>query len=145
MRRSVMRLRHFLSLLLPMVLALAAAAPTSGLQAQQQPAHQPSMTNADLVKLVQAGVPESAIVASIHSSAPAYDLSSDGIVALHKAGVTQGELEAAIAASSANHPAAAAPTSSAPAPSVPAATHIPTVALLINGSRRPIPLEKVHL
>jgi hypothetical protein len=107
------------------------------------------MTNADLVKLVQAGVPESAIIASIHSSAAAYDLSSDGIVALHKAGVTQGELEAAIAANSATHPAAAAPAPSAaapsPAPSVPAATHIPTVALLVNGSPRPIPLEKVQL
>jgi hypothetical protein len=139
-----MRLRHFLSLLLPMVLALASAAPASALQAQQQPAHQPTMTNADLVKLVQAGVPESAIIASIHSSAAAYDLSSDGIVALHKAGVTQGELEAAIAANSAAHPAAAAPAPS-PAPSVPAATHIPTVALLVNGSPRPIPLEKVQL
>src|SRR3954452_20916695 len=142
MRRSVMRLRHFLSLLLPMVLALAAAAPASGLQAQQQPARQPSMTNADLVKLVQAGVPESAIIASIHSSAPAYDLSSDGIVALHKAGVTQGELEAAIAANSVTLPA---PAAAAAAPALPAATHIPTVALFINGSPRPIPLEKVHL
>jgi hypothetical protein len=84
-------------------LILAAAAPASAWQA----APQPTMTNADLVKLVQAGVPESAIIASIHSSAPAFDLSSDGIVALHKAGVTQGELEAAIAASSAAHPATA--------------------------------------
>ena len=139
-----MRVPHFLSLLLPVVLALASAAPSPALQAQQQPARQPTMTNADLVKLVQAGVPESAIIASIHSSAAAYDLSSDGIVALHKAGVTQGELEAAIAANSATHPAAAAPAPS-PAPAVPAATHIPTVALLVNGSPRAIPLEKVQL
>src|SRR4051794_41549286 len=106
MRRSVMRLRQFLSphFLLPMVLALTAAAPASALQAQQQSAHQPTMTNADLVKLVQAGVPESAIIASIHSSAAAFDLSSDGMVALHKAGVTEGELQAAIAANSATHP-----------------------------------------
>jgi hypothetical protein len=123
-----------------MVLALAAAAPASALQAQQQSAHQPTMTNADLMKLVQAGVPESAIIASIHSSAPAFDLSSDGIVALHKAGVTEGELQAAIAANSATHPAAAAPAASAPA-----ATHIPTVALVVNGSPRIIPLEKVQL
>ena len=125
-------------------LVLAAAAPASAWQA----APQPTMTNADLVKLVQAGVPESAIIASIHSSAPAFDLSSDGIVALHKAGVTQGELEAAIAASSAAHPAtaptapAAAPAPAAPAP---AATHLPTVALVTAGASRPIPLEKVQL
>jgi hypothetical protein len=101
------------------------------------------MTNADLVKLVQAGVPESAIIASIHSSTPAFDLSSDGIVALHKAGVTQGELEAAIAASAA--PAASAPASAAPTASAPAATHTPSVALIVSGSPRPIPLEKVQL
>ena len=135
------RLPLWLSLLF---LILAAAAPASAWQA----APQPTMTNADLVKLVQAGVPESAIIASIHSSAPAFDLSSDGIVALHKAGVTQGELEAAIAASSAAHPAtaptapAAAPAPAAPAP---AATHIPTVALVTAGASRPIPLEKVQL
>jgi hypothetical protein len=108
------------------------------------------MTNADLVKLVQAGVPESAIIASIHSSAAAFDLSSDGIVALHKAGVTEGELQAAIAANSATHPAAAAAASAptnaaAPAAAAPAATHIPIVALLVNGSPRAIPLEKVQL
>ncbi len=135
------RLPLWLSLLF---LVLAATASASAWQA----APQPTMTNADLVKLVQAGVPESAIVASIHSSAPAFDLSSDGIVALHKAGVTQGELEAAIAASSAAHPAtapAAPATAPAPTASAPAATHIPTVALVTGGASRPIPLEKVQL
>src|SRR5689334_13543335 len=127
-----------LSLLL---LILSAAAPASARQA----APQPKMTNADLVKLVQAGVPESAIIASIHSSAPAFDLSSDGLVALHKAGVTQGELEAAIAASSASHPATAPAATPAPAASAPAATHIPSVALVTGGASRPIPLEKVQL
>ena len=122
--------------LLPIFLNLAGMAPASALQARQQP----TMTNADLVKLVQAGVPESAIIASIHSSAPSFDLSSDGIVALHKAGVTQGELEAAIAAGSGAHSAGPAP-----AASTPAATHIPTAALVVSGSPRPIPLEKVQL
>ena len=146
-----MTLHHFV---LPMVLALAAAAPASALQAHQQPAQpsaqQPAMTNADLVKLVQAGVPESAIIASIHTSAPAFDLSADGLVALHKAGVTQGELEAAIAANSASHPAGAAPaapvpTASAPTASTAATTHIPTVALVVSGASRRITLEKVQL
>jgi hypothetical protein len=99
------------------------------------------MMNADLVKLVQAGVPESAIIASIHSSAPNFDLTSDGLVALHKAGVTQGELEAAIAASSGSHPA----SSTAATTSAPSTTHLPTVALLANGSPQQIPLEKVQL
>lgn len=122
--------------LLSMVLTFVAATHAWGLQVRQQSA----MTNADLVKLVQAGVPESAIIASIRSSASAFDLSSDGIVALHKAGVTQGELEAAIAANSATHPAPSA--AAAPAP---AAAHTPTVALIVGGSPRPMPLEKVQL
>ena len=138
-RRSLLPALHPTLILLLMVLTVAAAAPARALQAQQQP----TMTNADLVKLVQAGVPESAIIASIHSSAPAFDLSSDGLVALHKAGVTQAELEAAIAASSATHPASSAPA--APAASAPAAAHVPTVALIAGGSSRPIPLEKVQL
>jgi hypothetical protein len=141
--------RHFLLPLSLLILNLAAATPASAWQQQSQT----KMTNADLVKLVQAGVPESAIIASIRSSVPAFDLSSDGLVALHKAGVTQGELEAAIAASSATHPAATpapAPTpsataTSAPAASAPAAKHIPTVALVTDGASRPIPLEKVQL
>src|ERR1700759_2630030 len=125
-----MTLHHFV---LPTVLALAAAAPAPALQAHQQlaqhPAKPPARPNADLVKLVQAGVPESAIIASIHTSAPAFDLSADGLVALHKAGVTQGELQAAIAPTSAAHPpgaAPAAPTPTASAPTAPAApaTHI---------------------
>ena len=135
-----MTLHHFV---LPMVLALAAAAPAS--QAHQQPAQQPAMTNADLVKLVQAGVPESAIIASIHGSVPAFDLSADGLVALHKAGVTQGELEAAIAANSAAHPAGAAPVASAPTPPTATPAHIPTVALIVSGTPRPITLEKLQL
>jgi hypothetical protein len=97
------------------------------------------MTNADLVKLVQAGVPESAIIASIRSSTPNFDLTPDGLVALHKAGATQAELEAAIAASSGTHPAN-------PAPAIPApSTGLPTVALIVNGAPRQIALEKVQL
>ena len=105
-----MHLYHFL----PLVLTVAAV-PPSPMAQQQHP-----MNNTDLMKLVQAGVPESAIIASIRSSTPAFDLSSDGLIALHKAGVTEGELEAAIAASNTAHPtpapnAAPAATSAAPA------------------------------
>jgi hypothetical protein len=130
-----------------LAVTLATAIPASAMQASpQQPTQQPRMTNADLLKLVQAGVPESAIIASIRSSAPAFDLSSDGLVALHKAGVTQGELEAAIAANSAAHPASAAPAAPAGPPvSAPAATHVPKVALFVGDSPHPIPLEKVQL
>jgi hypothetical protein len=130
---SLLRLHRYL---LPAVLIFAAV-PAPALQAQQQR----PMTNADLVKLVQAGVPESAIIASIRSSTPNFDLTSDGLVALHKAGVTQGELEAAITASSSG----ARPSNPAPAATTPSTTHLPTVALIVNDSPQPLRLEKVQL
>jgi hypothetical protein len=123
---------------LPVVLTLAAVS-SPGLMAQQQ--H--PMNNTDLVKLVQAGVPESAIIASIRSSAPAFDLSSDGLIALHKAGVTQGELEAAIAANNSAHPSPA--PNAAPAAATAAPASLPSVALLVNGTPRQLTLEKVLL
>lgn len=124
---------------LPMVLTLAAVASLPVVQAQQQ--H--PMNNADLIKLVQAGVPESAIIASIRSSASAFDLSSDGLIALHKAGVTQGELEAAITASNGAHPAPASAPAAASTPAV--ASSLPSVAMLANGTPRQLALEKVQL
>jgi hypothetical protein len=121
-----------------LVLTLAAV-PAPTLMAQQQ--H--PMNNTDLVKLVQAGVPESAIIASIRSSTPAFDLSSDGLIALHKAGVTQGELEAAIAASNTMHPSPGPNAPPAATSAVPAS--LPSVALLVNGTPRQLTLEKVQL
>ena len=128
-----MRMHRFL----PLVLAIAVAVPEMALQAQQQ--H--TMNNDELIKLVQAGVPESAIVGSIRSCTPAFDLSTDGLIALHKAGVTQAELEAAIAASSSAHPA----TAPSPSPAAAATASVPSVALVMNGTQRALPIEKVQL
>jgi hypothetical protein len=52
-----------------------------------------ALTNADVVKMVNAGVPESAIITSIQSSPTKFDLSLDGLRSLHRAGVGQAILE----------------------------------------------------
>ncbi len=54
---------------------------------QQTPAH--PLTNADVIKMVKAGVPQSTIVTSIQSSPTQFDLSPQGLSSLHRAGVNQ--------------------------------------------------------
>jgi hypothetical protein len=65
-------------------LALAAFAQT-GRQAKP-------LTNADVVEMSRAGVPESTIILAIQSTPAKFDVSADGILALHAAGVTEAVL-----------------------------------------------------
>jgi hypothetical protein len=46
------------------------------------------MTNQDVIRMVQTGLPETAIVASIQRSVPAFDLSANGLIQLKQAGVS---------------------------------------------------------
>lgn len=92
---------------LPAPPAQASVAPTS--QQEQAPSghpqsHSPAsskITNDHVIRMVKAGVPESAIIASIQSSRGEFDLSADGLLALHRAGVNQRILETMIASQSA--------------------------------------------
>jgi hypothetical protein len=45
------------------------------------------VTNADVLKLAAAGLPDSVILAKINSSPCSFDLSTDALVALKQAGV----------------------------------------------------------
>jgi len=68
----------------------------SGTPAQVQSGRsdqKPPLTNADVVKMVKASVPESVIVSSIQSSPAKFDRSPDALLALHRAGVSQKILE----------------------------------------------------
>jgi len=57
----------------------------------------PPLTNADVIKMVKAGVPESAIVDSIQSSSAKFDVSPDALLNLHQAGVGQKVLDTMLA------------------------------------------------
>ncbi len=63
--------------------------------AQQAPK---PLTNDGVIKMVQAGLSESVILAAIQSSPARYDVSTDGLIKLKKAGVTADEMKAIIAA-----------------------------------------------
>lgn len=119
---------------------------------------QPSkpLTNAEVIKMVKAGVPEAAIVTSIQSSPAKFDVSPDGLIALHQAGVSAKEIDAILAASGSKAPGdapapSAAPTadarsapSAAPTPSEPK-FHMPSVTVLQQGAAQNLPLEKTQL
>lgn len=111
------------------------------------------MTNADVIKMVKGGLPESVVIGSIQSQPAKYDLSPDGLIALHTAGLTQGEMDAILTASGkAPSPAAApkpAPTDTLNAVTTASATplkgHLPKVTLVLGGGSQPLPLEKTQL
>lgn len=124
---------------------------------------QKPLTNKDVVTMVKGGLDESVVVAAIQEHPANYDTSPTALLALKKAGVTKGEMNAILAASgngAANGGAAAPSTQAADAggassaPSQPIAAplaasgprwQMPTVALVQNGSSQALALEKTQL
>jgi len=111
------------------------------------------LTNADVIKMVKGGLPESVVVSAIQAGPAKFDVSPDGLIALHKAGVTQGEMDAIMAAS--GHPpagattpppapAAAAPAEANAAPPAPKG-HMPQVSVVKGGASVKMPLEKTQV
>lgn len=135
---------------MPALLILALSTALSPvLLAQQKP-----LSNGDVIKMVKNGLPESVIVSSIESSATHFDLSPDGLISLHKAGVSQKIMDAMMAAGGSKPPAeAAAPSSGeaaatarAQAPPPPKTkSKIPVAAVLQNGAWQILAVEKAQL
>ena len=86
MMRGISKLAGTLTVIAVMACSLAA-------QHAQKP-----LTNAGVIKMVKAKLSESVVVATIQSSPANYDISPDGLIALQKAGVTQNEMDAIVAA-----------------------------------------------
>ena len=118
------------------VVALLASglAPTLPAQGTQKP-----LTNADVIKMVKAGVPESVVVSSIKSSPTRFDLSPDALIALHGAGLTQAEMDAVMATAKKN-------SSSEPgtAPSA-TALRLPSVAMIQGSTSKDFAIERTQL
>jgi hypothetical protein len=106
---------------------------------------QAPLTNADVVKMVKGGLPESVVVSAIQKNPGNYDTSVDGLIALHKAGVTQSEMDAIMAAGN-KHPAAAADASASASSASSASKWVmPKVAVVTGGASKELPLEKTQL
>ncbi len=93
-------------------MTVAAAIPTSA---------QTPLTNADVVEMLRAGLPDSVIVAKIRTSPSRFDVGTDALVALTRAGASERVLEAVVAATASS----ASPPPSAPSPAMPGAPGIP--------------------
>ena len=74
------------------------------------------LTNDSVIQMIKAGLPEAVVIAKIRSTATKFDLKTDSLVSLKKAGVSDKVLEAMVAAGSGSAPT----TGAMPAPPAPA-------------------------
>ncbi len=107
------------------------------------------LTNNDVINMVRSKLPETVIVQAIQSNPGKFDTSTSALIALHKAGVTEAEMNAMMAGS--NGGGGPRPADSMPSPAIAAATapssksHMPRVAVVERGVSRDLPLEKTQL
>ncbi len=108
---------------------------------------QKRMTNDDVITMVKSGMPESVVVSAIQSRKSTFRTSTTELVRLHKAGVTENELNAMIAASGGGGTSASSSTSSQQVPSAdPQAKPRKTRVTVTSGSStQDLPLEKTQL
>ncbi len=106
------------SSLLRVTLPLIAALFLGGIDARAT-AGQEVLTNDSVISLVKAGIPENVILAKIRSSQTKFDTSTQGLIALKQAGVSDKVLEAMATAPQLPAPVAAqsAPSQAPPPPS----------------------------
>jgi hypothetical protein len=107
-------MRALLVLALVAVMALSLPAATS--------LAQEVLTNDSVVQMIKAGLPESLVITKIRSTANKFDLRTESLVSLKKAGVSDKVLEAMMNPGSGT---AAAPAPAAPAPATAAAAPAP--------------------
>lgn len=98
-----------LALGLVLVAAMCLSLPASISLAQEV------LTNDSVVQMVKAGLPEAVVIAKIKSTATKFDLKTDSLVNLKKAGVSDKVLEAMVAAGSGSPTTGAMTTAPAPA------------------------------
>lgn len=75
------------------------------------------LTNDSVIQMVKAGLPEAVVIAKIKSTATKFDLKTDSLVSLKKAGITDKVLEAMVAAGSGG-PSTGSAMPAPPAPAV---------------------------
>lgn len=111
---------------------------------------QQSLTNDAVVKLVKAGLSEDLIVGTINTQTATFDTSTDGLIALKGAGVSDKVVSAIIAKTAGGAPAGTAPALPSRAPQVdpddPMAPHDPGLYLMATtqaGQRKMVFIDRV--
>ena len=101
--------RMRVALVLVLVAAVSLSLPGATSLAQEV------LTNDSVIQMVRAGLPEAVVIAKIKSTATKFDLKTDSLVSLKKAGVSDKVLEAMVAAGSGSATTGAMPAPPAPA------------------------------
>jgi len=134
------RIEIFVAFVFVLVQTFAAA------QQSQKP-----MTNDDVVTMVKSKLPETVVVSAIQARPSQFNTSTTELIRLQKAGVTENELNAMIAASNKGSAIASSPKPSAESMAdasvaiPPAKSHIPKLYFTNGGAARELPLEKTQL
>jgi hypothetical protein len=117
--------------------------------AQCQPS-QKSISNDDVIAMVEKKLPESVIISAIRSGPSRFDTTTNGLIRLNAAGVTENELNAMVAASTKTFASSASGTSTHTSdvnqPSTPTSKwQMPTVTVTQGSSSQELKLEKTQL
>ena len=99
------------------------------------------LNNADIINMVKTKLPESVVVQAIQSNLGKYDTSTNALISLHKAGLTENELNAMIAASSKGSGAVPSSSAQTSTSSVPKG-RMPTLTVTAGGTTQELHLEK---
>ncbi|HXS51448.1 MAG TPA: hypothetical protein VN782_02860 [Usitatibacter sp.] len=106
----------------------------------------PPLTNADVLSLVKAGLPQDTIILTIRSSPSAFDTSPRALIGLKKAGVPASVIDAVLQASSSTRPGdAPAPTAPPSAPASPQEQAAGVIASFWGTKQTKIDVDKVFL
>ena len=105
------------------------------------------LTNDDVIQMVKSGLPESVVVSAIQSRPGKFSTSTAELVRLHKAGVTEIELNAMIAASNkgSGGTASAASSQQSAAAAPVSKSRMPHVMMTAKGTSQELHLEKTQL
>lgn len=135
-------------MLLPIKGLLLVMAACVQLIAQQT--HKP-LTNDDIIAMVHKKLPESVIVSAIQAGPSKFNTSSNELIRLNAAGVTEKELNAILAAGGAGAPAATPSkekensSEAAPDNMPPSKSRMPRVVVTAGGATQELKLEKTQL
>ncbi len=131
-------------------MAILLAVATSACPLAAQHASKP-LTNDDVIAMVHKKLPESVIVSAIQAGRGKFDTSTNELIRLNAAGVTEKELNAMLATSGKGTPGAAAAEASGTSPEAkpvamaPSKSRMPRLVVVQGSSTQELKLEKTQL
>jgi hypothetical protein len=138
--------RRMIAFMLPLLFVLVLHDAAFARQ-QQKP-----LSNDDVIAMVKNKLPESVVISAIQSRPGDFKTSTSELIRLQKAGVTENEMKAMIAASGAGAVGSAKPKAAPDSPAAPSVaafpvsrSHTPRLYLAQDGTFQELPLEKTQL